>query len=139
MQLAAVGQTGQLVVIGEILDPPFGRLALGDILEADDEVAYASLLILHRRYDFPLGIGMTIGVQTLGFALPAAQGIELITEPPQIGPEILFQLQAEHGLAIKSGDLAKGVVDPQDLESRVGDDDPLMGFKSNGREAHLGI
>ncbi len=48
VQLAAVGQAGQLVVIGEILDASLGLLALGDILEADDEVADLPPVILHR-------------------------------------------------------------------------------------------
>ena len=33
-------------------------------------------------------------------------------------------MQADHPLAVKAGDLAEGVVDPQNLEIGVGDDDP---------------
>lgn len=139
VQLAAVGQAGQLVVIGEILDAALGLLALGDILETDDEVADLPPVILHRGDYFPLRIGIAIRVQALGLPLPTAQGAELVAKSPQPAPEIVAQMQADHPLAVKAGDLAESVVDPQNLEIGVGDDDPFMGFKRYGREAQLGI
>ncbi|MNN33893.1 hypothetical protein D3C81_1476700 [compost metagenome] len=78
VELTAIGQTGQLVVIGEILDAALRRLTLGDVFEEDDIVADAPLVILDRRDDFPLGIDMAVGVQTQGLPLPAIQSIELI-------------------------------------------------------------
>ncbi len=82
VQLAAIGQAGQLVVVGEILDAALRLLALGNILEADDEVADRPPVILHRGDDFPLWIGIAVRVQALGLPLPAAQATELVAKPP---------------------------------------------------------
>ena len=139
MQLTTIGQPGQLVVISEILNTSLSRLALGDILEADDKVADHPFFILHRRHYLPLGVGVTIGMTTQSLSLPAVERVELVAQPPKIGPEILFQLQTQYGVTVKTGDLAEGVVDPQDLEPRIRDDDPFVGLECNGREAHLGI
>ena len=133
VELAAIGQTGQLVVIGEILDAALRRLTLGDVFEEDDVVADAPLVILHRRDDFPLGIDMTVGVQSQGLTLPAIQGVELIAEPPEPGPEVVAKVQAYHPLAVEAGDLAEGVIDPQDLEVGIRDDDAFMGFERHRR------
>lgn len=139
VQLTTIGQAGQLVIEGEILDAALRRLALGNILEEDDIVADPPLLILHRRDDLPLGIGVTVGVQAQGFPLPAIQGVELVTQPSQPRPEIIAKMQTNHPLVVKAGDLAEGVIDPQDLELGIRDDDPFVSFKGHRRQPHQGI
>ncbi|MNX41385.1 hypothetical protein D3C86_717860 [compost metagenome] len=139
VELAAIGQTGQLVVIGEILDAALRRLTLGDVFEEDDVVADAPLVILHRRDDFPLGIDMAVGMQAQGLTLPAIQGVELIAEPPEPGPEVVAKVQAYHPLAVEAGDLAEGVVDPQDLEVGIRDDDAFVRLERHRREPHQGV
>ncbi|MOA37509.1 hypothetical protein D3C78_1591070 [compost metagenome] len=93
------------------------------------------LVILHRRDDFPLGIAMTIGVLPQGLPLPAIQAIELIAKPPQPGPEVIAKVAAYHPLVVITGDLAEGVVDPQDLEVGIRDDDPFVSFERHRRQA----
>ncbi|MNG99136.1 hypothetical protein D3C79_583000 [compost metagenome] len=133
VQLTAIGQAGQLIVIGEILDAPLRRLTLRDIFEEDDVMADPPLVILHRGDYLPLGIGITADVQPQGLPLPAIEGVELVAKPPQSGPEVIAKVQAYHRLAVEAGDLAERMVDPQDLEVGIRDDDPFMSLERHRR------
>jgi len=99
-------------------------------------VADAPLVVLNRGDYLPLGIAAAIGVQTQGLPLPAVEGIELVAQP---GPEVIAQVQADHPLAVEAGDLAEGVIDPQDLEVGVRDDDAFMSLERHSRQPHQGI
>ncbi|MNH10761.1 hypothetical protein D3C79_702500 [compost metagenome] len=48
-------------------------------------------------------------------------------------------MQAYHPLAVEAGDLAEGVIDPQDLEVGIRDDDAFMGFERHRRKPHQGV
>jgi hypothetical protein len=71
-QQGAVGQAGQRVVIGQLVDAPGLGLLLGDVREDADVVADRALLVAHRGDALPDGddAAVAVAVEHLAFPVP---------------------------------------------------------------------
>jgi hypothetical protein len=69
---AAVGQLGQGIVVGQVLQVALALLDVGDVGEQAHVVGGLTRLVAHRRDVAELGIEFAVLLAVPGFALPGA-------------------------------------------------------------------
>ena len=139
---ATVGQLGQGIVVGQMLDLLFRRLALGDVDQRADVVGYFATLAPDRRDVEPCGKSRAAFAPVPDFPLPGSLAGDAIPYRPVKGGVVPVRLQharrPPHDLFARiARDFGIGPIDAQDPLVGIGDDDSLLRLESGGGDPEL--
>ncbi|MPN31366.1 hypothetical protein SDC9_178840 [bioreactor metagenome] len=135
-QQQPVGQAGQRVVVGEILDLLLRRLALGDIVKGADVIDVLAIAIAHGRDRQPFRIHRTVLAAIPNLAFPASVINDLAPHPGIEGFVVTPGLQdagrlPHHLLPHIPGDVGKSLIDVDDDPIAVGHHQGFRGMGEN--------
>jgi len=143
LQAEAVEQTGQHVVMGNVVQPLF-RGALGrDIGEVRDVVAGIPLIVTNQRNRHPLRIDPAVLAPVPDLALPETALVDVVPHPLILFPRRPAGRQKtgiapDRLLGAVAGQGGKGRIDGNDLVVSIGDQDRLAAvLDGTGQQMHL--
>ncbi len=141
-QQPAIGQTGQRIVEGQVVDPLLGRLAIGDVGKGGDIMGDLAVDVAYGTDGQPLGKYLAALAPVPDLAFPHAGGFDARPHGTVEVRPVSPRREQRGGLADGFGgtvptDAAEGAVDAQDAVLRVGDQHALLGFEGDGRDAAL--
>ena len=143
-ELGPVGQPGELVVAGRVLEALGDRLALRDVLDlADDELRAVGLRDVGERQRGPhrAAVGPDVALLELVVAsrLPAQLlGGELV-EAPVVGVRELLDVAAEQLVGAVAEHPGEGAVHLDERAVHLGERHPDRGVLEGGAESLLGV
>eukprot|EP00659_Diplonema_papillatum_P013429 gene13429-biopygen13469 len=122
----AVGQAGQRVVVGLVIEARLGVLEAGDVGKHGDEVGDRLLAVAHGADGQPAGVQLAVLAPVGDLALPVAVGRQLVPHGRVEGAVVQARGKQARGLAeglgfAVAGDLAEGAVHGADILPGVGD------------------
>ncbi|RMO12329.1 hypothetical protein ALQ47_05261 [Pseudomonas cichorii] len=122
----AVGQAGEGVVMGLIVQTRLGVLEAGDVGKDGDEVGDESILVAHGADRQPAGVKLAILAAVADFSLPVSFGPQLMPHG-RIECAVMLARGEQAGCLAQgfllgvAGDFAEGPVDGVDALTRIGD------------------
>ncbi len=127
----AVGQSGQGVVVGQIIEADFALFAGGDVGEHPHIVGDRSAVIAHHGDDQPFGVDLPRFASMPDLPLPRALFQQLLVHCLIKGFVVVAGMEQCRGLPDGllggvAGDVGEGVVDHDDPLIGVGNHDPLQ-------------
>ena len=137
LEQQTVGQAGQRVVVGLVVESRLGMLEAGDVGEYANEVGDLVVGVAHGADGQPLGVELAILALVPDLALPVAIGGKAVPHGGVEGVVVLPGGQQAGALAegfrlAVAGDLGEGAVDGGDALFEVGDHDAFGGALEDG-------
>ncbi len=141
-QQDAIGQAGQLVIVGQLVDSVVGQFARSHVGVRANVVADTAVPVNDRRDGDPMRMQLGVLFAVPDFTFPDSVTLNLHPDGlPEIGVMAIgFQQRhlVSNGFVLRIAcDLGKGRIHPQDHVFRVSDHHALMGFEGNSRDAQL--
>ncbi len=141
-QACTVGQVSERIGVGELVDPDFRLLALGNVVVRTDEVGHVAIIILDRRDSQPFWKHRAVFAHIPDFPLPdpavadglphlAVKGIVVAARPEyaRVLPHQLFGRVA--------GVLGECPINPQNHTACIGDHHGLLSIEGGSRDAQV--
>ncbi|MCY1425710.1 hypothetical protein D9M71_415050 [compost metagenome] len=137
LEQQAVGQAGERVVVGLVVEPRLGVLERRDVGEHTDVVGDLLLAIAHGADGEPFGVGLAVLAAVPDLALPVPFAIQLVPHGGVEGAVVLTGGEhagrlAEGFFLAVAGDLAESAVDRGDALFGVGDHHAFGGAFEDG-------
>ena len=142
-QQVAVGQAGQVVVLGEELQAFLQGLAVRDVGEDGDVVYHPALVVLDHVDAGPLRVDLAALAPVVDFALPVALAVEGLPHLAVEGLVVVARgeqagIAAQHLFGAVAGGFAEGPVHRADVVVGVGDEEGFVGGVEHlGRQAQF--
>ncbi|MNO34805.1 hypothetical protein D3C76_248490 [compost metagenome] len=137
LEQGTIGQAGQRVVVGLVVELGLGVLEAGDVGEHGDEVGDLALSVAHGADGQPAGVQLAVLAFVVDLALPVALIGQLVPHGGIEGAVVLAGGKQARGLAegfdlAVAGDFAEGAVDGTDALVDVGDQHAFGGVLEHG-------
>ncbi|MNG93821.1 hypothetical protein D3C79_528030 [compost metagenome] len=137
LEQRAVGQAGERVMVGLVVELGLGVLEAGDVGEHGDEVGDLAFSVAHGADGQPAGVQLTVLALVVDLALPVAFVGQLVPHGDIERAVVLAGGKQARGLAegfdlAVAGDFAEGAVDGADALVGIGDQYPFGGVLEHG-------